>query len=287
MKTQPEEAAATTGVGFPRCAELGHGLPRLSRLGLAARGNTHLQPEDVAYAVERGVNYLNSCGYDDAIARAVRDRLVDRRKVVLAAQLGGRTARGMRKQLDRYVGLIVGHSLDVVTLYYVEEESEWKEIVQPGGALEALEEAQSNGQIRLIGLTSHQRKIAARWAESGKLDLLMIRYNAAHRGAEEDVFPVAERMGIPVVAYTAQRWGALKKRTPGDPEGLKPPHAREWYRFALAHPAVSVVLMAPANRQELEENLQLLDDWRAPRPEEFEALTAHGQRVRRIAGVFW
>ena len=287
MKTQSEEAATAIAHGFPRCAELGHGLPMVLRLGLAVRGNTHLTPEDVAYAVERGVNYLNSCGYDDAIARALRGGLIDRRKVVLAAQIGGRTARGMRKQLDRYLGLIGSDSLDVVTLYYVEEEREWKEIVQPGGALEALEEARREGVVRLIGLTSHQRKLAARWAESGRLDLLMIRYNAAHRGAEEDVFPVAERIGIPVVAYTAQRWGALKKRTPGDPEGFKPPHAREWYRFALAHPAVSVVLMAPANRQELEENLQLLDDWRAPRPEEFEALAAHGRRVRRIAGVFW
>jgi len=287
MKTQTGDAAAAIALGVPRWAELGHGLPAVLRLGLAARGNTHLTPEDVVYAVERGVNYLNSCGYDDGVARALRGGLIDRRKVVVAAQLGGRTARSMRKSLDRFLGLIGGDSLDVVTLYYVEEESEWKEIVQPGGALEALEEARSQGQIRVIGLTSHQRKLVARWVESGKLDLQMIRYNAAHRGAEEDVFPVTGRLRIPVVAYTAQRWGALKKRTPGDPDGFKPPHAREWYRWALANPAASVVLMAPANREQLEENLQLLDDWRAPSPEDFEALAAHGRRVRHHAGVFW
>jgi predicted aldo/keto reductase-like oxidoreductase len=287
MKTQTAAAATAITRGFPRCAELGHGLPAVLRLGLAARGNTHLTPEDVASAVGRGVNYLNSCGYDDGITRALRGGLIDRRQVVVAAQLGGRTARSMRKSVDRFLALIGSDSLDVVTLYYVEEESEWKEIVGPGGAMEALEEARRDGRIRMIGLTSHQRKLAARWAESGKLDLLMIRYNAAHRGAEEDVFPVAERLGIPVVTYTAQRWGALKKRTAGDPEGFTPPHAREWYRWALAHPRASVVLMAPANRQELEENLQLLDDWRAPRPEDFEALAAHGRRVRQHAGLFW
>lgn len=287
MKIQTDEATAAFTREFARHAELGHGLPSVLRLGLAARGNTHLTPEDVAYAVECGVNYLNSCGYDDGIARALRAGLIDRRKVVVAAQIGGRTARNMRKYLDRFLGLIGGGCVDVVTIYYVEEDSEWKEIVQPGGALEGLEEARSKGQIRVIGLTSHQRKLAARWAESGKLDLLMIRYNAAHRGAEEDVFPTAKRLGIPVVTYTAQRWGALKKRTPGDPEGFKPPHAREWYRWALSNPAASVVLMAPANRRELEEDLQLLDDWRAPRPEDFEALSAHGRRVRHHAGVFW
>ncbi|MFB3923634.1 MAG: aldo/keto reductase [Terriglobia bacterium] len=287
MKMRTEAALTSADRELARHTDLGHGLRPVMRLGLAARGNTHLTPEDVAFAVERGVNYLNSCGYDDGIARALRGGLIDRGKVVVATQLGGRTARSMRKSLDRFLELIGGNSCDVVTLYYVEEESEWKEIIEPAGAMETLEEARNSGQIRMIGLTSHQRKFAARWAESGKLDLLMIRYNAAHRGAEEDVFPAAERLGIPVVTYTAQRWGALKKRTPGDPEGFKPPHAREWYRWALAHPRAGVVLMAPANRQELEENLQLLDDWRAPSPENFAALAAHGRRVRHHAVVFW
>src|SRR5512144_3187119 len=113
MKTQTQEATAAVTREFARTAELGHGLPEVVRLGLAARGNTHLTPEDVAYAVERGVNYLNSCGYDDGIARALRGGLIDRRKVVIAAQLGGRTARSMRKYLDRFLGLIGGDSVDV------------------------------------------------------------------------------------------------------------------------------------------------------------------------------
>jgi predicted aldo/keto reductase-like oxidoreductase len=114
----------------------------------------------------------------------------------------------------------------------------------------------------------------------------MIRYNAAHRGAEQDVFPVTDRRGIPVVAFTAQRWGALRKHTPDDPAGFSPPTAPAWYRFALAHPSVSVVLMAPGNRRELEEDLTLLEDWRPPRPEELQMLIAHGQRVRKHAGMF-
>ncbi|HEV2214818.1 MAG TPA: hypothetical protein VGR64_05975, partial [Terracidiphilus sp.] len=136
------------------------------------------------------------------------------------------------------------------------------------------------------GLTTHQRKLAAECAREKKLDLLMVRYNAAHRGAEQDVFPVTERLGLPVVVYTAQRWGALRRRTPDDPPGYAPPAASEWYRFALAHPAVSVVLMAPNGRQELEENLRLLDDWRAPTAAEFDAMASHGLRVRHHAGRF-
>jgi predicted aldo/keto reductase-like oxidoreductase len=274
-------------VSLRRWVELGDGLPRALRLGLATRGNTHLRPEDVACAVERGVNYLNWCGYDDGLARAVRDGLVDRRQVILAMQLESRDAEGAEQELEESFRLLGTDRIDVVMFYFVERESEWKQIIGPGGALAALERFRSRGLISLIGLATHRRPLGAECAENGKLDLLMVRYNAAHRGAEENVFPVTDRLRIPVVAYAAQRWGALVKPTRADPTGFRPPPAREWYRFALSHPSVSVVLMAPANRRELEEDLSLLEDWRAPSAEESEVLSAHGLRVRRHAGTFW
>lgn len=114
----------------------------------------------------------------------------------------------------------------------------------------------------------------------------MIRYNAAHRGAEHDVFLGTGQRGIPVVAFTAQRWGALREHTVGGPPGFSPPPASAWYRFALHNPSVSVVLMAPVDRRELEEDLALLDDWRPPSPKELETMLEHGARVRKHAGRF-
>lgn len=279
-------ASPVTDALLPRSCELGRGCPPVLRLGLATRGNTNLEAADVAHAVTRGVNYLNWCGYDDGLARAFREQLFDRRQVVVAMQLEGRDAVRASRELYESFRSLGADRIDVVTFYYVEEEGEWGEIMGPGGALEAVEHARREGKVRIIGLTTHQRKLGAKWARAGKLDLLMIRYNAAHRGAEEDVFPMTDRLKIPVVAFTAQRWGALREGTRDDSPGFAPPAAPEWYRFALAHPSVSVALMAPANRQELEEDLTLLDDWRAPSREEFSKLAAHGQRVRRHAGAF-
>src|SRR5439155_9133803 len=179
---------------LPRWADLGPGFPPVLRLGLATRGNTHLEAADVAHAVRRGVNYLNWCGYDDGLARALRERLVDREQVVVAMQIESRGARSAAEELERSFRALGAGRIDVVTFYYVEREQEWEEIAGTGGALEALEDARTRGQVRLIGLTTHQRKLGAKWAESGKLDLLMVRYNAAHRGAEQDVFPVTDRL---------------------------------------------------------------------------------------------
>jgi aryl-alcohol dehydrogenase-like predicted oxidoreductase len=272
------------GVSGPH-ARLGK-LGRVCRLGLATRGNTRLEPGDVLEAIRRGVNYLNWCGQPDSLSAAVRELGAERRKVFLGVQLQARSAAGARSELDVMLKELGTTYLDVVTFYYVEEWSEWQEILAPGGAMEALEEATRRGVVRSLGITSHQRKLAARVAETRRIDLLMVRYNAAHRGAEEDVFPVATALQVPVVTYTGLRWRALLEGTPDDPPGFAPPRAPDWYRFVLSHPAVAVGLMAPENRVELEENLAILDPWRALENGEHEALAEHGERVRRNAQSF-
>ena len=117
--------------------------------------------------------------------------------------------------------------------------------------------------------------------------MLMIRYNAAHRGAETDIFPVTSHRGLPVVTFTGLRWGALLKSTMEDPPDYQPPLPSDCYRFCLANQHVSVALAAPSNRNELEHDLALLDDWRAPSPIELNAIRAHGDRVKHHSGLFW
>jgi aryl-alcohol dehydrogenase-like predicted oxidoreductase len=176
--------------------------------------------------------------------------------------------------------------LDVLTLYYVERADEWAELTAPDGALGYLRAAKQDGTVRRIGITSHQRKLAAEMAKTGWLDALMIRYNAAHRGAERDIFPVAQPLGLPVIAYTALRWGALLRPTTEDPPGFVVPRPPAWYRFVLQQPAVAVTLAAPQTRVELDEDLRVLDADGPLTDAEYAALAAHGERVRRHAGGF-
>ena len=114
----------------------------------------------------------------------------------------------------------------------------------------------------------------------------MIRYNAAHRGAEQDVFPITDRIQIPVITYTGLRWGALMKSTPAAPTGFVPPSAAMWYRFVISHPSVSVSLMAPNTREELESNLTIIDNWEGLTHDEYQLMVHHALRVRQHAGHF-
>jgi predicted aldo/keto reductase-like oxidoreductase len=264
----------------------------LCRLGLAARGDSSLAADDVREAIERGLNFLNWPARSEgpreveAFGAAIASLGPLRESVVVCIQLAARTAREAADELRWGLKTLATDYVDVVTFYYVEHAEEWQSLIAPGGAWEYCRAAKADGRIRRIGLTSHQRPLAAEVAKSGLLDVLMIRYNAAHRGAEREIFPVTDERGIGVIAYTALRWGALMRSTPDDPPGFPVPPAAPWYRFVLQSDSVDVVLAAPRDRAELLADLELLDVSGPLAPSQYEQLAAHGARVRRHAGSF-
>lgn len=244
--------------------------------------------KDILHAVDQGVNFLNWCGigHNDGMAEAIRALGSRRNNVFVAVQFFARSGTGAQEEFNAILNTLGTDYIDVLTYYYVEHEDEWNEIINPGGAAEVLEFAKARGTLRSIGITSHQRRFAAHIAESGQIDMLMVRYNAAHRGAESDVFPIAKRCGIPVVTYTALRWGALLRPTPDDPPGFKTVRAPDWYRFVLANPDVAVGVMAPQTSDELLEDIEVLTRWRGFTNDEYQRLRAHGDRVHKHAGRF-
>jgi aryl-alcohol dehydrogenase-like predicted oxidoreductase len=262
------------------------------RLGLASYVGSTLTPDDIFYAFGRGVNFLNWAGLaegptdGDAYSAAIASMGADRASAVVCVQFAARSAADAAEELRSALAVLRTDYLDVLTIYYVERPEEWAEITAAGGSLRYLKDAQQAGTVRRIGITSHQRKLAATMAESGLLDLVMIRYNAAHRGAERDLFPVTLRLGLPVIAYTALRWGALPRPTPDDPPEFVVPGPPDWYRFVLQNPAVAVTLAAPQTRAELEEDLRVLEATGPLGDDEYAALAARGDRVRRNAGAF-
>jgi len=125
--------------------------------------------------------------------------------------------------------------------------------------LDAALKLKQSGKVRFLGFTGHSRKFHGRMAHSADspFDVQMVRYNAAHRGAETEVFdslPV-NRPGI--ATYTATRWGKLldpKKM----PDGQRPLTSAECYRFVLSHPAVDLCLMGPRTLEEFEQGITAL-----------------------------
>ncbi len=103
------------------------------------------------------------------------------------------------------------------------------------------------GKVHAIGISTHDRKLGRKLTDELPLDTLMVRYNAAHRGAETDIFEPLETPRPGILAYTATRWGRLLKPA-GD---LKPMTAPECYRFQLSHSKVDVALCGARTWEEL------------------------------------
>ena len=223
----------------------------LFRLGLA--GSFGLDEAGCREALEH-VQYVFWSGRMKALTSALRDALArDReRYAVSAGPILGYFPGAVRKAAEAALRTLGTDYLDVFQLYWLGKMSAFTGAIQ-----EELVALREEGKVRALGVSIHDRPRAGRLAERSILDLLMVRYNAAHPGAETDVFPHLERRRPAVVTYTATSWRKLLR----PPRSWKGPPATpgDCYRFCLTNPRVDVVLTGPRNVAELRENLAAVE----------------------------
>src|SRR5262249_37405907 len=104
------------------------------RLGVASRGQTGMTAADYAHALDRGVNFFNWCGTPNALSEMIAALGPRRRDVLVCVQFEARTAAEAEVELPRILAELGTDYVDVLTFYYVEEASEWEQIIGPGGA---------------------------------------------------------------------------------------------------------------------------------------------------------
>ena len=133
-----------------------------------------------------------------------------------------------------------------------------------GEYVELFERLRDRGLLRYMSLSSHNRPFLPSLLEDYEQDrspfeLLMLRYNPVHRGAETDVFPFIPKRKHPTIAtYTSTRWGHLLD-SDKMPPGEVPLTARDCYRYALSNPAVDMVIAGPANGDQMGEAISALE----------------------------
>ncbi len=136
----------------------------------------------------------------------------------------------------------------------------WFNTMPGKGVMDAALKLKDAGVIKTIAVSCHNRPMFQTYINDPRFDIIMTRYNAAHRGAEREVFPHLETAKNPpgVVTYTCTRWGFLvnPKYTPA---GMKTPTAADCYRFALSNPNVNLALSGPASELEMTANLKALE----------------------------
>ncbi len=209
---------------------------------------------DMAY--ERGINYFFYAPtfptYYSMMKWLKRKFKTDRDRIVLGtAPYFWRFPGSLERSISRYLRWLGTDYIDYLHLGMIRTVDK--------RALDELVKFKEKGVIKHIAISCHKRKLAARLADEWPLELIMIRYNAANRGGEDDFFPHIDPAKIPVVAFNATRHGSLLKAPRGWRHERGVPRAQDCYRYVLSHPRVTLCLAGPSKESHIKDIFETLD----------------------------
>lgn len=252
------------------------------RMGIA--GNYGIGPADIAWAAEQGANYWLWGASFKKITEGIKNVVRQDREKHVVAMLGwGVFSWQIRLNVENALRKLDTDYLDVFTLSWLGRMSGYRQ-----NLIDTLLTLKQEGKIKAIGVSIHDRQRAGRLALDSAIDLFMIRYNAKHPGAEQDIFPHLVRRNPAVVCYTALAWQQLTRPLqdivmppwPGSDHAEVPPLTPELcYRFVLTNPHVHLVLTGPANREQLKQNFAALGQGPLS-PEELSWVRQYGRLVK-------
>ncbi|MBD2212137.1 aldo/keto reductase [Nostoc linckia FACHB-104] len=144
---------------------LGRTGEKVSVIGL---GGHHIgRPKDeqegirlIRTAIDRGINFMdNSWDYHNGgseirMGKALQDGY--RQKVFLMTKIDGRTKDAATKQINDSLKRLQTDRIDLLQHHEIIRMEDPDRIFAPGGAMEAVVEAQKAGKIRYIGFTGHK-----------------------------------------------------------------------------------------------------------------------------------
>jgi aryl-alcohol dehydrogenase-like predicted oxidoreductase len=232
----------------------------VSRIGLASSYGAGADAVEEAYG-ERGINYfywgsMRRPDFGEGIRRVARRNRDD---LVIVIQSYARLPGWMTSSFERALRRLNLDHAEILLLGLHNRPPS-------GRIMDAALRLREQGRARFLAISCHRRLTFQYYVRDGIFDILMFRYNAAHRGAEQEILPLLtspSRQGT--VSYTATRWGSLinPKKCPS---GERVPRAADCYRFVLSRPGIDVCLAGPASTDQMREALEALD--RGPMSEE-------------------
>jgi predicted aldo/keto reductase-like oxidoreductase/predicted kinase len=216
------EMAASNGGSIPR-RTLGKTGLEVSILGLGGgalvglKGKEHdRKAEDlVQRSIELGINYIDTAPeYGPSEARVGAAVGSNRPSVILATKTQDRTRDGSLRLLEASLKALRTDYVDVWQIHHIDHADEVKAVLAKGGALEALEEAKSQGMTKYIGVTGHyDPRPLASLIKRHDFDTALLAMNAADvHGAHsfiEKVLPEATTKGMGVVCMKVTSMGRI------------------------------------------------------------------------------
>ena len=217
VATAPAATQDTTRSGDMIYRTLGRTKEKVSVLGVGGHhiGRQKDEQESIRIihsAIDRGINFMdNSWDYHNGgseirMGKALQDGY--RQKVFLMTKIDGRTKESAAKQINESLTRLQTDHVDLMQFHEILRMEDPDRVFAPGGAMEAMLEAQKAGKVRYIGFTGHKdplvhlRMLEVAAENNFRFDTVQMPLNVmdAHfRSFSHKVLPVLVKDGIGVL----------------------------------------------------------------------------------------
>ena len=223
---------------------------KISRLGFGGIPIQRIDAEGTKVLMHQlkgaGVNFIDTARGYTVSEEYLGYALVGIRKdFVIATKSMARTKEAMAADIDISLKNL---RTDYIDLYQVHNATpeQLQQVVAPGGALEALQEAKAAGKIGHIGLTSHSLDTFKLALDMDWVETFMFPYNIVETQAEKLIKEAAAR-NIGFIDMKPLAGGAIENATLA-------------LRYICANENVTVVIPGMADPKELEQNIAAASD---------------------------
>ncbi len=196
--------------------------------------------------VNNNVNFIDTArAYtisEEYIGNAIEGR---REKFFIATKSMSRDYESMKEDIEISLKNLKTDYIDLYQLHNVKLE-EYKTIFEDNKAYKALLDAQKEGKIKYIGITSHSLETIEKAIEDEKFSTIQFPYNIIEDQADE-AFKKANEKGIGIIVMKPLAGGAIYD-------------AKLAIKYILSKNYIDVVIPGMENIEQVRENVSVLKD---------------------------
>jgi len=231
--------------------KLGKTQLNINRIGFGGIPIQRLSYEEsdrvVQKAVDAGINFFDTSRiYSDSEEKLGRILAGHRKKVVIASKTFSRDGDAVKKDLETSLKQLGTECIELMQCHNIGSPNELDQIMAPGGALEALEQALQEGKIQHIGITGHKPPLLLEALKKYPFSTVQVPLNIIETGALQELIPYARSQNIGTIAMKPVAGGALQ-------------NVKLNLRFILAN-GIDVAIPGMDKEEQINENLSILEN---------------------------